>query len=144
MLLSQVSPNSIHSIPNWLLILTQEEFFSSCLIHGSVRKNEKNILCLDCCTSICPHCLPLHRTHVLLQVRTNFAYISIKAISSSVVFFFFEKKINPYQLVLLHSVSWVSDTKVHVQWCNTAWRCSEIAELLPCSSKYKQHDCFEI
>ncbi|XP_061357784.1 protein RGF1 INDUCIBLE TRANSCRIPTION FACTOR 1-like [Gastrolobium bilobum] len=65
----EVGLNSINSVPNWLLILEEEKFFTRCLIHDSVKKNEKNIFCLDCCTSICPHCSPLHRTHVLLQIR---------------------------------------------------------------------------
>ncbi|KAG5070134.1 hypothetical protein JHK85_002511 [Glycine max] len=55
-----------NSVPNWLLILKEEKFFTRCLIHDSVKKN---ILCLDCCTSICLHCLPFHRSHVLLQIR---------------------------------------------------------------------------
>ncbi|RZB78065.1 hypothetical protein D0Y65_028830, partial [Glycine soja] len=58
-----------NSVPNWLLILKEEKFFTRCLIHHSVKKNEKNIFCLDCCTSICLHCLPFHRSHVLLQIR---------------------------------------------------------------------------
>ncbi|GFQ05202.1 hypothetical protein PHJA_002664300 [Phtheirospermum japonicum] len=33
------------------------------------KKNEKNICCLDCCTSICPHCVLSHRSHRLLQIR---------------------------------------------------------------------------
>ncbi|XP_068467961.1 protein RGF1 INDUCIBLE TRANSCRIPTION FACTOR 1-like isoform X2 [Phaseolus vulgaris] len=58
-----------NSVPNWLLILKEEKFFTRCLSHGSLKKNEKNIFCLDCCTSICLHCLPFHRSHVLLQIR---------------------------------------------------------------------------
>ncbi|KAJ1416026.1 hypothetical protein SESBI_17545 [Sesbania bispinosa] len=65
---NMVGLNSV-PIPNWLLILKEEKFFTPCLIHDSVKKNEKNIFCLDCCTSICPHCLPLHNPHVLLQIR---------------------------------------------------------------------------
>ncbi|TKY70850.1 hypothetical protein E2542_SST07144 [Spatholobus suberectus] len=59
----------LNSVPNWLLTLKEEKFFTRCLIHDSVKKNEKNIFCLDCCTSICLHCLPFHRSHVLLQIR---------------------------------------------------------------------------
>ncbi|KAK1559372.1 hypothetical protein Q3G72_013732 [Acer saccharum] len=33
------------------------------------KKNEKNIYCLDCCISICPHCLSIHNSHRLLQIR---------------------------------------------------------------------------
>lgn len=56
--------------PAWLeALMHREKFFTGCLIHEDAKKNEKNILCLDCCKSICPHCLPAHRTHRLLQVR---------------------------------------------------------------------------
>ncbi|KAF2282232.1 hypothetical protein GH714_005434 [Hevea brasiliensis] len=46
-----------------------ETFFGDCGVHENRRKNEKNIFCLLCCLSICPHCLPTHRSHPLLQVR---------------------------------------------------------------------------
>ncbi|XP_058092880.1 protein RGF1 INDUCIBLE TRANSCRIPTION FACTOR 1-like [Magnolia sinica] len=38
-------------------------------MHETARKNEKNIFCLACYTIICPHCLSLHRSHRLLQIR---------------------------------------------------------------------------
>ncbi|KAJ4747838.1 PLATZ transcription factor family protein [Rhynchospora pubera] len=57
------------SVPGWLGGLVEESFFVGCESHESRRKNEKNIFCLDCCTSICPHCVPLHPHHPLLQVR---------------------------------------------------------------------------
>ncbi|KAK7307797.1 hypothetical protein VNO77_41176 [Canavalia gladiata] len=66
---STVGVDSINSIPNWLLILKEEKFFTRCVIHDSVKKNDKNIFCLDCCTSICVHCSPFHSSHVLLQIR---------------------------------------------------------------------------
>ncbi|XP_077234380.1 protein RGF1 INDUCIBLE TRANSCRIPTION FACTOR 1-like isoform X2 [Tasmannia lanceolata] len=55
--------------PHWLEGLLGEKFFNSCLIHETAKKNEKNIFCLDCCTSICPHCLSPHCSHRLLQIR---------------------------------------------------------------------------
>lgn len=55
--------------PAWLRGLIEETFFSGCGVHESRRKNEKNIFCLNCCRSICPHCLPSHCSHPLLQVR---------------------------------------------------------------------------
>ncbi|KAG2304112.1 hypothetical protein Bca52824_032763 [Brassica carinata] len=55
--------------PAWLEGLMSETFFSSCGIHESRRKSEKNVFCLLCCLSVCPHCLPSHRSHPLLQVR---------------------------------------------------------------------------
>ncbi|KAJ3679284.1 hypothetical protein LUZ60_017295 [Juncus effusus] len=57
------------SLPGWLGGLVEETFFVGCSSHESRRKNEKNIFCLDCCTSICPHCAPHHSSHPLLQVR---------------------------------------------------------------------------
>ncbi|XP_043699026.1 protein RGF1 INDUCIBLE TRANSCRIPTION FACTOR 1-like isoform X1 [Telopea speciosissima] len=55
--------------PAWLEGLIAETFFAACGVHESLRKNEKNIFCLECCRSICPHCVPSHRSHPLLQVR---------------------------------------------------------------------------
>ncbi|CAN6459366.1 unnamed protein product [Victoria cruziana] len=55
--------------PAWLEALNTQKFFVSCSAHESAKKNEKNICCLDCCSSICPHCLPAHRPHRLVQVR---------------------------------------------------------------------------
>ncbi|CAA7409001.1 unnamed protein product [Spirodela intermedia] len=59
-------------MPAWLGGLLEEEgFFSGCTIHEQRKKNEKNIFCLSCCRSICPHCAstPTHLSHPLLQVR---------------------------------------------------------------------------
>ncbi|WOG96570.1 hypothetical protein DCAR_0415906 [Daucus carota subsp. sativus] len=53
----------------WLQSLCTDKFFRACSIHVMAKKNEKNICCLDCCTSICPHCVHSHRFHRLLQVR---------------------------------------------------------------------------
>ncbi|PON37832.1 B-box-type zinc finger [Parasponia andersonii] len=55
--------------PAWLEGLMGETFFGVCGAHENRRKNEKNVFCLHCCLSICPHCLPSHRSHPLLQVR---------------------------------------------------------------------------
>ncbi|CAN6684058.1 unnamed protein product [Malus baccata var. baccata] len=55
--------------PAWLERLMAETFFGGCEVHDSRRKNEKNVFCLHCCLSICPHCLPSHRLHPLLQIR---------------------------------------------------------------------------
>ncbi|PON53839.1 B-box-type zinc finger [Parasponia andersonii] len=57
------------SIPQWLEFLLGEKFFTPCNVHECTKKNEKNIFCLDCCTSICSHCLPSHHLHSLLQIR---------------------------------------------------------------------------
>ncbi|KAG0495791.1 hypothetical protein HPP92_000482 [Vanilla planifolia] len=55
--------------PSWLEALDTQKFFVGCSLHENTRKNEKNICCLDCCTSICPHCVAAHRSHRLVQVR---------------------------------------------------------------------------
>ncbi|KAI4298128.1 hypothetical protein L6164_031721 [Bauhinia variegata] len=55
--------------PAWLEKLMAETFFGGCGVHENRRKNEKNVFCLHCCLSICPHCLHFHRSHPLLQVR---------------------------------------------------------------------------
>ncbi|CAL9089414.1 unnamed protein product, partial [Musa acuminata var. zebrina] len=55
--------------PAWLEALDAQKFFVGCCLHENAKKNEKNICCLDCCTSICPHCVSSHRRHRLLQVR---------------------------------------------------------------------------
>ncbi|TYG91278.1 hypothetical protein ES288_A12G249200v1 [Gossypium darwinii] len=59
------------SIPHWLGVLLGQKFFDPCILHESARKNEKNIFCLNCCITICPHCLPLHRHHRRLQPYTT-------------------------------------------------------------------------
>ncbi|KAF6144494.1 hypothetical protein GIB67_013138, partial [Kingdonia uniflora] len=56
-------------VPQWLEVLLGEKFFNPCLVHESLKKNEKNIFCLDCCCGICTHCLTPHRSHRLLQIR---------------------------------------------------------------------------
>ncbi|KAK1437424.1 hypothetical protein QVD17_03215 [Tagetes erecta] len=55
--------------PAWLEALLTQKFFEACTIHENSKKNEKNICCVDCCISICPHCVHAHRFHRLLQVR---------------------------------------------------------------------------
>ncbi|KAL4392694.1 hypothetical protein HN51_014217 [Arachis hypogaea] len=58
------------AVPAWLSKLMGERFFGECGAHQNLRKNDKNVLCLRCCLSLCPHCLPLHpHHHPLLQVR---------------------------------------------------------------------------
>ncbi|PKA46488.1 hypothetical protein AXF42_Ash012621 [Apostasia shenzhenica] len=56
-------------MPIWLENLLSEKFFVPCSQHEGVKKNEKNILCLDCCFGFCPHCIHPHRSHRLLQIR---------------------------------------------------------------------------
>ncbi|KAM7491251.1 hypothetical protein LguiA_034172 [Lonicera macranthoides] len=59
----------VNSIPRWVEVLLGQKFFNSCILHQDEKKNEENTFCLDCCISLCPHCLAPHRTHNLLQIR---------------------------------------------------------------------------
>lgn len=61
-------------LPQWLKALLTEKFFNACLIHEDAKKNEKNVFCLDCFEGICPHCLPPHSSHRLLQVPLFFSF----------------------------------------------------------------------
>ncbi|KAL3833115.1 hypothetical protein ACJIZ3_007851 [Penstemon smallii] len=56
-------------VPEWLSSLLIEKFFNACIVHEDVKKNEKNVFCMDCCEGICPHCITLHPSHRLLQIR---------------------------------------------------------------------------
>ncbi|KAG5406492.1 hypothetical protein IGI04_012611 [Brassica rapa subsp. trilocularis] len=59
--------------PAWLDALYAEKFFVGCPYHETAKKNEKNVCCLDCCISLCPHCVPSHRYHRLLQELATIA-----------------------------------------------------------------------
>ncbi|KAI3829173.1 hypothetical protein L1987_03289 [Smallanthus sonchifolius] len=61
--------SSSQRLPAWLESLLSETFFNACMVHEDAKKNEKNIFCLDCCEAICHHCLDLHNSHRLLQIR---------------------------------------------------------------------------
>ncbi|KAL6543870.1 hypothetical protein OROGR_010367 [Orobanche gracilis] len=48
------------------------EFFSPCVDHRELRKNEKNLFCIDCNMCLCKHCVTSsahgRRLHRLLQI----------------------------------------------------------------------------
>uniref|UniRef100_A0A9I9CEI6 PLATZ transcription factor family protein n=1 Tax=Cucumis melo TaxID=3656 RepID=A0A9I9CEI6_CUCME len=69
-LMTMMNMNQCGSKPAWLQALMADTFFGTCLLHENRRKSEKNVFCLHCCLSICPHCLPSHRSHPLLQPYT--------------------------------------------------------------------------
>lgn len=85
--------------PAWLERLMGETFFGGCGVHQDRRKNEKNVFCLHCCLSICPHCLSSHRSHPLLQVLyspiiitiINSLHFSLTINNYNNLFFFFNK-----------------------------------------------------
>ncbi|KAI3466936.1 hypothetical protein Pfo_023599, partial [Paulownia fortunei] len=73
--------------PAWLQGLMAETFFAACGVHQNRRKNHKNIFCLKCCQSFCPHCLPSHHpSHPLLQVR-RYVYQDAYTVNSAKVIF---------------------------------------------------------
>ncbi|KAK4400123.1 hypothetical protein Sango_1118400 [Sesamum angolense] len=55
----------------WVSGLLRSKFFGSCVDHGELRKNERNLFCIDCNLCFCKHCVTsaahdcLHR---LLQI----------------------------------------------------------------------------
>ncbi|CAN1852381.1 Protein RGF1 INDUCIBLE TRANSCRIPTION FACTOR 1, partial [Linum perenne] len=42
---------------SWIETLLSSEFFEECETHMELRKNEKNVFCLDCRVLLCRHCL---------------------------------------------------------------------------------------
>ncbi|XP_027913354.1 uncharacterized protein LOC114173273 isoform X2 [Vigna unguiculata] len=102
--LQQLKMAGFNSVPNWLLILKEEKFFTRCLSHGSVKKNEKNVFCLDCCTSICLHCLPFHRSHVFLQIRRYMYYDVLRLGDAETVLNCSLVQVRKSQNVIKHSI----------------------------------------
>ncbi|KAI3818370.1 hypothetical protein L1987_12176 [Smallanthus sonchifolius] len=41
----------------WILNLLKTKFFGTCIDHRSMRKNEKNVFCIDCNLCYCRHCV---------------------------------------------------------------------------------------
>lgn len=54
----------------WIETLLSLEFFGICLDHKFLRKNEKNVFCIDCNVEICRHCCntETHFLHRRLQI----------------------------------------------------------------------------
>ncbi|KAI8538767.1 hypothetical protein RHMOL_Rhmol09G0129500 [Rhododendron molle] len=55
---------------DWVNNLLQSRFFGSCGYHRELRKNEKNMFCIDCNLCFCKHCVgsSTHCFHRWLQV----------------------------------------------------------------------------
>ncbi|KAG8634793.1 protein RGF1 INDUCIBLE TRANSCRIPTION FACTOR 1 isoform X2 [Manihot esculenta] len=53
---------------DWLSRLLQSKFFTSCDDHQGLRKNEKNVFCIDCNREFCRHCVKSHCLHRQLQI----------------------------------------------------------------------------
>ncbi|XP_055961907.1 protein RGF1 INDUCIBLE TRANSCRIPTION FACTOR 1-like [Mercurialis annua] len=50
-------------IPKWVIVMFNTMFFRKCKVHIGVKKNEEDRFCIDCCSSFCSNCLPLHHAH---------------------------------------------------------------------------------
>jgi hypothetical protein len=55
--------------PAWLEALLSEKFFVPCTKHAALKKNERNVFCVDCNGGVCQHCVHSHQSHCLLQIR---------------------------------------------------------------------------
>ncbi|CAG7872946.1 unnamed protein product [Brassica rapa] len=55
---------------DWIATLLSLEFFGTCVDHKHLRKNEKNVFCIDCNVEICRHCCntEAHFVHRRLQI----------------------------------------------------------------------------
>ncbi|CAA6670943.1 unnamed protein product [Spirodela intermedia] len=89
--LSSASPQEIWK-PAWLEALDTQRFFAGCSAHEAAKKNEKNICCLDCCTSICPHCVRRYVYHDVVRLEDlerliDCSYVQSYTINSSKVVF---------------------------------------------------------
>ncbi|KAL8227703.1 hypothetical protein R6Q57_015287 [Mikania cordata] len=57
----------------WILNLLESKFFGACIDHWNMRKNEKNVFCIDCNLCFCKHCVtgfkpPCRHHHRRLQI----------------------------------------------------------------------------
>ncbi|KAK1425477.1 hypothetical protein QVD17_20829 [Tagetes erecta] len=46
----------------WILNLLESKFFGTCNDHWNMRKNEKNVFCIDCIHCYCKHCVTGYKT----------------------------------------------------------------------------------
>ncbi|KAM3235387.1 protein RGF1 INDUCIBLE TRANSCRIPTION FACTOR 1 isoform X1 [Capsicum annuum] len=55
---------------NWIENLLNSKFFESCGYHREIRRNEKNMFCIDCNLCFCKHCVSSssHCFHEWLQI----------------------------------------------------------------------------
>ncbi|PIN24974.1 hypothetical protein CDL12_02283 [Handroanthus impetiginosus] len=62
---------TIRKPAEWVSVLLRSKFFGSCVDHGELRKNEKNLFCVDCTLCFCKHCVSSSAHdcfHRLLQI----------------------------------------------------------------------------
>ncbi|GAQ81968.1 hypothetical protein KFL_000960190 [Klebsormidium nitens] len=58
--------------PLWLSALLQARFFTTCKLHASSGKSDKNMFCIDCAEECCPSCVPEeHEGHHVVQIRRS-------------------------------------------------------------------------
>ncbi|KAK6122437.1 hypothetical protein DH2020_043828 [Rehmannia glutinosa] len=54
---------------DWVSGLLGSKFFGSCVDHEELRKNEKNLFCIDCNLCFCKHCVSSSSAHDCLHRR---------------------------------------------------------------------------
>ncbi|KAK4754506.1 hypothetical protein SAY87_002610 [Trapa incisa] len=52
----------------WISKILDQKFFGSCVFHKNLRKNDRNLFCIDCKLGLCRHCLTAHSLHRHLQI----------------------------------------------------------------------------
>lgn len=55
-------------VPPWLIVMYNTVFFGNCMVHPNTKKNELDRFCIDCVSSLCSHCLPVHIHHKHVKV----------------------------------------------------------------------------
>lgn len=53
---------------DWLTTLLKSQFFGPCMDHLELKKNEKNVFCMDCNIGFCRNCEDNHSRHRRLQI----------------------------------------------------------------------------
>ncbi|KAL9454124.1 hypothetical protein AB3S75_009682 [Citrus x aurantiifolia] len=53
---------------DWLTTLLKSQFFGPCMEHLELKKNEKNVFCMDCNIGFCRNCEDNHSRHRRLQI----------------------------------------------------------------------------
>ncbi|KAJ7942887.1 putative PLATZ transcription factor family protein [Quillaja saponaria] len=56
-------------VPPWLVVMYNTIFFSTCMAHQDVKKNELDHFCIDCLQPLCSNCLFTHNQHKHVKIR---------------------------------------------------------------------------
>ncbi|KAJ9135728.1 hypothetical protein P3X46_032880 [Hevea brasiliensis] len=56
-------------VPKWVIVMFKTIFFSTCMAHPGLKKNEMDRFCIDCHSAFCQNCLPVHALHKHVKIR---------------------------------------------------------------------------